>query len=489
VVDGTVEEGPAISPYAYEWFIEGERLAAQGRHGEAAMAFESASAAPTGDVVLIMRLAEEYEITGASRRADRVLSLAHRYYPNSPRVALAEGRILLLRNDVDAAFSSFLEANRRAPGWAAPVVEMAKALAARGNVERANALLLEFLGDASEAQSHIALGALLDLARRHGDAETFVRALSFDRTSTPTERERRATRFALSTAQPSLALRIVDPRPETEELAKLRLEALRRSGRRAEAIDYLASPDTARVSPVDERAAGLVELGAEDRALELLAAAARTPRVQLTRGSAMLAAGDYVEGASELAKVPWGSSAFEASRLALVDCTESQRRAGAAAEALSLTPHGSLEARVKLANLLVDANELNAALRLFNPRETADRAALASLFERMGRYDEASAYYATVRVTTDSEARLRARTAAEQLAAQGLRESAIAVLERWSQVAPEDQYSRARLVELLRAERRVDEARRRGRETLPVITDPKLRAHVEQLVGARVSRD
>ena len=65
VVDGTVEEGPAISPYAYEWFIEGERLAAQGRHGEAAMAFESASAAPTGDVVLIMRLAEEYEITGA----------------------------------------------------------------------------------------------------------------------------------------------------------------------------------------------------------------------------------------------------------------------------------------------------------------------------------------------------------------------------------------------------------------------------------------
>ena len=80
-------------------------------------------------------------------------------------------------------------------------------------------------------------------------------------------------------------------------------------------------------------------------------------------------------------------------------------------------------------------------------------------------------------------------TAAEQLASQGLRESAIAILERWSNLAPEDLYARARLIELLKAERRLDEARRRGQEALPLITDPKLRAHVGRLVGNRASRD
>jgi thioredoxin-like negative regulator of GroEL len=488
-VDGEVEDGPAVSPYAYEWFIEGERLSAEGRHGEAAMAFEAAAAAPTGDVVLLMRLAEEYEITGASRRADRVLSVARRYYPQSPRIALAEGRILLLRDDVDGAFARFTEASRRAPGWAAPVVETAKALAARGRIERANAVLLAFLDDASEVQANLALDALLDLARRHGDPETLRRALDYAPTVRPEDRSARAARFALSTEQPALAARLAGPSPNTETLVELWLEALRRSGARDEAVDYWASPEAARIAPVEERAAKLVDLGDEESALRLLAAADRSPNVQLSRGAAMLAAGDYVASASELARVPWGASAYEASRLALVDCTEARRRPGAAAEALSLTPHGSLAVRTKLAHLLVDANELNAALRLFNPRESADRAVLATLFERVGRYDEAAAYYATVRVTTRSEPRLRARTAAEQLASQGLRESAIAVLERWSNTAPEDLYSRARLVELLREERRVDEARKRGREALPLITDPKLRAHVQRLVETRASRD
>jgi tetratricopeptide (TPR) repeat protein len=489
LVDGQIEDGPAVSPYAYEWFIEGERQAARGRHGDAAIAFETAMAAPTGDVLLLMRLAEEYEVTGASRKADRVLSLARRYYPQSARVSLAEGRILLLRDDADGAFASFIVASRRAPGWAAPVVEMSTALAARGHVERANALLLEFLEDASDAQANVALSALLDLSRRHEDAETFGRALRFERGSTPSERSAKATRFALSSDQPALAARIAGPNPESEEATELWLEALRQSGHRAEAADYLASPDAARMARVEDRAAGLVELGAEERALELLVAADGTPRVQLSRGTALAASGSYVQGATELAKVPWGSSTFEASRLALAECTEANRRSGAAAEALSLAPHGSLAVRERLATLLVDNGELNAALRLFDPRQSADRAALAALFERMGRYDEASAYYATVRATTRSEPRLRARTTAEQLAAQGLRDSAITVLEQWSAMAPEDLYARARLIELLNDERRVDEARRRGQEALPLITDPKLRAHVRGLVGPRVGRN
>ncbi|MGB5219821.1 MAG: hypothetical protein WBN60_02245, partial [Polyangiales bacterium] len=71
VVDGRIEDSPAVSPYAYEWFIQGELQAAKGLHDEAAIAFENAAAAPAGDVLLITRLAEEYEMSGAARRADR----------------------------------------------------------------------------------------------------------------------------------------------------------------------------------------------------------------------------------------------------------------------------------------------------------------------------------------------------------------------------------------------------------------------------------
>ena len=81
IVDGEIERGPPVAPYAYEWFIEGERLAVQGRHDDAAIAFETATAAPTGDVLLVTRLAEEYELSGATRRADRALSSARRSFP------------------------------------------------------------------------------------------------------------------------------------------------------------------------------------------------------------------------------------------------------------------------------------------------------------------------------------------------------------------------------------------------------------------------
>ena len=113
VVDGRVEEGPAVAPYAYEWFIEGEIQAVQGRHDTAAIAFENAAAAPAGDVVLITRLAEEYEMSGAVRRADRMMSLARRHYPSSARVALTEGRIAQHRGEVDAASHELLEAKTR----------------------------------------------------------------------------------------------------------------------------------------------------------------------------------------------------------------------------------------------------------------------------------------------------------------------------------------------------------------------------------------
>lgn len=120
VVDGEVENGPFVSPYAYEWFIEGEALAAKGQHGQAAIAFENAAAAPDDDVLLMTRLAEEYELSGAYRRADRTLSLARRNDPSSARVALAEGRILQSRGAEAEALSSFARAMDLAPAWEEP---------------------------------------------------------------------------------------------------------------------------------------------------------------------------------------------------------------------------------------------------------------------------------------------------------------------------------------------------------------------------------
>ena len=489
LVEGRLEDGPAVSPYAYEWFIEGERLAAQGRHGEAAMAFEAATAAPTGDILLLMRLAEEYEKSGASRRADRIMSLAHRYYPQSARVALAEGHILLGRGDTRGALNAFAEANRRAPRWSAPPIATADALATRGHVQRAEALLLSYLEDADEPQTEAALAALLSLARRHGDPETLARALAFDPSTSAEARAGSAGELALAAGQPALAARILDGARDSAENVDLWLKALAESGDREEAARYLASGNAARFAPVEERALALIKLGSGTRALTLLAAAERSPRVQYARGAAMLFGADYLDAADVLADVPFGASTYEASRLAFVDCTKAQGRPGAAAEALSMTPHDSLAVRTKLAKLLVDVGDLRAALRLFDPRQTADRAVLASLFERVGRFEEAYAYYATVKVTTSSAPRLRARAAAEQLASRGRRESAIAILERWASIAPEDLYSRVRLIELLRAERRLDEAGKRGRQALPLIDDATLRTHLSEMLRARADLD
>lgn len=482
VVDGHVEDGPLVAPYAYEWFIEGEMQAAKGRHGEAAMAFESATATPAGDVVLITRLAEEYEMSGAARRADRALSLARRYYPSSPRVALAEGRILRNRGEIEEALAAFSRAGRLAPTWGAPAVATAETLIARGHPKRASAVLFEFLRMAPEEQSRGAREALVRLAHRTGDPETLARALRFEPGSTDASRAQKAGELALAAGRPALAVRMLEGALDTDRNVELWLRALVQSGDHERAARFLASPEAARFAPVEDRASSLVALDENARALELLAAAERSPRVQYARGRALLHRGEYIQAAATLAEVPLGSAPFEASRMALAECSLAQGRSGAAAEALSVTPHASLAVRRKLARIYIEEGELRAGLRLFDPKQPSERAALASVFEYAGHFDEAAAYYASVRVTTSSPPRLRARASAEQLASRGLYPSAIAVLEHWTSAAPDDLYSRVRLVELLERERRLDEAVARGRQTLAVIDEPRLRAHLAELL-------
>jgi len=478
VVDGQVEHGAFVSPYAYKWFIEGEVSAAKGQHDEAAMAFEAAAAAPADDVVLMTRLAEEYELSGASRRADRTLALARRSYPESARVALAEGRIQRYRGTDGVALSSFAHARELAPTWDAPVIAIADTLVAAGHARRAKAILLEYVESSLGTQSEHARRVLIDLARRTGDAGTLQRALTLDPSSTSATRAQAAGELALHAGQPALAGRILAKALETPENVALWLRALVESGDRQEAVAFLATADSNRLGGVVEHVELLLEMGEVDAALRLLEAADPSPRVEYAKGRALLARGDYIEAATVLADVPLGAASFEASRMALAECSMSQDRQGAAAEALSQAPHESLAVRKKLAEIYLAEGNLRAGLRLFDPKRPAERAALAGLFEQAGRFEEAAAYYANVRVASNDEPRLRARVSAEQLASNGHPEGAIAILERWTALAPDDLYARVRLVELLQADNRAEAAEKRGRRTLEVIHDPLLLAHL-----------
>jgi thioredoxin-like negative regulator of GroEL len=484
LVDGQVEHGSFVSPYAYEWFIEGEMSAVKGQHDEAAMAFEAATAAPADDVMLLTRLAEQYELSGASRRADRTLAVARRFYPESARVALAEGRIQRSRGADREALSSFARASQLEPASDAGVVAIAETLVATGHPQRAKAILLEYVATSLGTRSDQALRVLTDLARRMGDAETLRRAMSLDPSSTPTKRAQAAGQLALEVDQPALAARILAEALDAPENIVLWVRALVESGAREEAAGFLATADSERLGGVREHVELLLEIGEVDAALRLLATAEPSPQVEYSKGRALLSRGDYIEAATVLADVPFGAASFEASRIALAECSMSQDRQGAAAEALSQVPHESLAIRRMLAEIYLEAGDVRASLKLFDPKRPAERAVLAALFERAGRFEEAAAYYANIKTVSADEPWLRARASAEQLAVHGHPRSAIAILERWTALAPDDLYARVRLVELLQADNQVQTAENRGRRTLEVIGDPLLRAHLVDVLAS-----
>ena len=482
IVDGHVEQGPFVSPYAYERFIEGEMSATKGRHDEAAMAFEAATAAPADDVVLMTRLAEEFELSGASRRADRTLAMARRAYPDSARVVLAEGRIQRHRGMNDEALASYARASELKPAWDAPVIAIAETLVATGRTHRATAVLLEFAEDSVGTRTEHARRVLIDLARRLGDAETLERALALDRHSSQTERSHTAGALALRAGQPALAVRLLAPALGTPQNVVLWLRALIDSGDQQEAATFLATADSERLGGVLDHVVLLLDIGELDVALQLLESLDPSPRVEYLKGRAHLARGDYIEAATVLADVPIGAASFEASRLAFAECSMSQDRYGAAVEALGQVPHESLALRRMLAEIYLEEGDLRAGLRLFDPKRSAERAALAELFERAGRFEEAAAYYANVEVRADDAPQLRARASAEQLVSNGHPRSAIAILERRATMTPGDLYARVRLIELLRADNRTESAEKMGRQALQVIDDPVLLAHLIELL-------
>jgi tetratricopeptide (TPR) repeat protein len=482
VVDGRVEQGALVSPYAYEWFIAGELSASKGEHEEAAIAFENATAAPVADVLLMTRLAEEYERSGASRRADRALALARRAYPESARVALAEARILQSRGDDQAAIASLVRARRLAPGSDEPVIALAETLRARGQVRRAHAILWDHIRMEPEKETAGARRVAIEMARGDASPEALNEALALASQGNLEARARTAGLLALETGRPALAARIVSAEPASSKNLELRVRALIESGAREEAAELVASSKGKELGDAVDRARLLIETGRPGPALGLLKTVRPSPSARHVEGRALLVQGRYLDAAAVLAHVPFGAADFESARLWLADCASSRGRLGAAAESLAMVPHGSLASRRKLAEIHVAAGDLRSALRLFHPKSSSDRAVLASLLEQAGQYEQAAAFYAATPSGAAEEPRLRARIASEQLASRGQLPGAIIVLEQWTSFAPEDLYARVRLIELLQAEGRTDRALEEGRRALELITDPLLDAHLKRLM-------
>lgn len=483
VVDGRVEQGDFVSPFAYEWFIEGEMSAAKGRHDEAAIALETAKAAPSNDALLMARLAEEYERSGSSRRADRALSAARRADPNSARVYIAEGRILGDRGKHDEAIVAFNEARALDPNSDEAVIALADALRNRGLPLRADAVLIDYArrhGDPSHRGVH---HVLIDLAHANGDAEGLARALSLAVGPDPERAAFQAAALAYETGQPALAARLLDGSLRTDEGRGLWLRAAIESGQREVARDALEETSSDTVGGAARHAELLLAVDARERALEVLQSERPTPEVQYLRGKALFDRGDYVSAARALAAVPSGSSTFEKARLTLADTVEAQARSGAAMETLSFAHAESREVRDRMAALHASHGSLRRGLQLFDPKKPSERASIARLFEAAGRYQEAAAYYATVEEDADEPPWVHARAAAERLMSRGLTRSAATMLEHWTRAAPHDVQARVRLVEIRMQLGDMEAAAKEGGETLPFVDDARLRVHLQGLLA------
>lgn len=482
-----MEQGEFISPFAYEWFVEAEISAAKGNHDDAAIALETAKAAPSEDALLMARLAEEYEMSGASRRADRALAAARRADPASARVLTAEGRIHEHRGELDDAIRAFVEASAIDPSSEEAVLALAETLRGRGLALRANEVLIGYVQRHRNHRHDGVRHALLDLARTHADAEALRRTLSLAVGRDPARAALLAAELAYETGQPALAARLLEGSLGTNRGLGLWLRSLVESGDRDLARNALARTPSRSVGGPVKHAELLLEVEARELALKVLQSEEPTPQVLYLRGRALLEQGEYVSAARALAAVPVGSSTFEDARLALAQSADARGRAGAAAESLSVTPVDAPEIRRKLAELQVSKGELRRGLRLFDPKRQRDRASIARLFEQAGHYQEAAAYYATVEPSADEAPSVHARAAAERLMSRGLTRSAATVLEHWTAAAPTDLHARVRLVEILLLLDESGAAKEEGQNALPFIEDPQLRVHLEALL-ARIDR-
>jgi hypothetical protein len=262
---GVTLRGAFVPPSAYEAYVRGELLLAEGRPAEAAAQLELATTAPEEDPYLLARLAHAQLLAGKRPQAEQTLERAYALDRCHEQVWLMHGELAATRGADDEARAAFAKASACAPGSDEGVLALSALLAERG--DRAGSL--DVLADAHERGQRA-------LAQSLRDAEPlfFVHAVAG---LTRGEAVEGAIALALDRGMPLLSLRLRE-----QHLARLppALEArlLRANGMRTELAALLAQHDARELGGAAIAAALALDAGVYERAeLEAETAMAAEP--------------------------------------------------------------------------------------------------------------------------------------------------------------------------------------------------------------------
>ena len=454
---GESRPGIFVSPFSYEHFIRAELAEVRGDLRRAAEEYRLARAGPEDDALLIARLADVLDRLGDEDEAIALLAQGDELSDDAAGaelIWLARGRIHRRHGRLDAAVDALAHAASAAPTSEAGPLALAEVLRDRGEDAQADAILERYL---TRSRGAGAARARLALALERRDplaAADSVRSLL---EAAPARREevRAAARIAIDQAQPELALRLLAALPDAPEDRSLRLRA-RIAAHDPEGAEALL----ARWMPVGaeellEVADGYLEIGHADRALELAQVAARSgggPNATLLLGRAHRAVGRPARAASLLAQIEPGSRAWPAAPIELALALRDLGRGAMAAEVLAYAQRRAGDEAIQLAlsESRWEAGDAQGALAALEGDGVRLAAARARLLDRMGRPDAATRAYAELPDDPALPTSPRVRAQAERATRAGDRERAIQLLRDHTMLAPEDEFTAARLRQLER---------------------------------------
>jgi hypothetical protein len=214
---GSTERGAFVPPHAYEAYIRGELLLAEGRPAEAAQQLELANTAPDEDAYLLSRLAYAQLLSGSRAEAARTLAYAGRLDRCSEAVWLMRGVLAEQAGELDEARGALEKATLCAPQSPSGELALAALLRDHGQPAAAFDVLASaatrpyFARTPEGALRHgAAAERALSSSLATADAPTFAHAvadLSAYRASSSDTLEH-TIRLALQRSLPRLALRL-----------------------------------------------------------------------------------------------------------------------------------------------------------------------------------------------------------------------------------------------------------------------------------------
>ena len=107
--------GAFVPPYAYEAYVRGELLLAQGRPAEAAQQLELAATAPDEDPYLLSRLAYAQLLSGSRAEAEATIEHAAELDRCSEAVWLMRGKLAETTQELGIARAAYMKASSCAP--------------------------------------------------------------------------------------------------------------------------------------------------------------------------------------------------------------------------------------------------------------------------------------------------------------------------------------------------------------------------------------